>query len=225
VGTLEEDSPLGDVDGFPLEGDGDTAELPVEDDDAGEVASDPESSESAADDVEVRVLNPAGPEESPAVDVAPPEREPATAPVRQPAPRPAPDIRPVREDPPAVVMTPEAEETEPAEEPDVSPVPASTEDFSGIAVDLARDVNLAVGFRVKPDDVFVLFRRPGENRFTNIGRSRDYDMKRKRRAAYQLPGPGPYLVILRREGLADYRMRLNATGRGEPTLIEVSLEN
>ena len=101
---------------------------------------------------------------------------------------------------------------------------AEREDFSAVSVDERRNVSTLVGFRIQPDDAFVLFRRPGDRRFTNIGRARDYDMKRKRRGAFQLPGPGPYLVILRKEGLADYRLHLDAVAGGEASLIEVQLD-
>ena len=232
VGTLGEDDPLDEL-GAP---DGDLGEAAGEDPvgvdaDPSDDATDLDSTETAADDVELRVLNPADPAMPPGSSESVSDREPVTPSVRRPTSRPTPTTRPVREDPAPRPTSVSSETDEPvvavepvvSDEPDVAPAP--TEDFSAIQVDLERDVNMAVGFRIKPDDVFVLFRRPGDTRFTNIGRSRDYDMKRKRRAAYQLPGPGPYLVILRRDGLADYRMRLNATERGEPTLIEVMLGN
>ncbi len=114
----------------------------------------------------------------------------------------------------------------PPEAADVEPVAAEatpTFDLDGLTVNEERDVSTSVGFRVKPDDAFVLFRAPGDARPTNIGRARNHDMKRKRRGAFRLPGPGPYLLIIRREGYTDYTLRVNASDLSTPTLIEVEL--
>ncbi|MEM1249910.1 MAG: protein kinase [Acidobacteriota bacterium] len=172
-----------------------------------ELSAEPADEEAAP--IEVRVKDEPVQAPKPTVRRDPPRRQPTA--IAQAAPSPVAE----KPEPAPAAVEPEPER----------PAPAPKEDLSGLVVDQELDVATAVGFRIKPDDAFVLFRRPGESRLTNIGRARNYDMKRKKRGAFTLPGPGAYLVVLRREGYADHRIRLHAKEGSEPTLIEVTLGN
>jgi hypothetical protein len=76
---------------------------------------------------------------------------------------------------------------------------------------------LGLAFRVMPPDAFVLVDR------TSIGQARDWNGQKGNRF-YTLPGPGSYLVRIRKDGMKEYRIRVEANASGVVTPVLVRLE-
>ena len=88
-----------------------------------------------------------------------------------------------------------------------APPPAAAEPSRPTArIEATIATGLVLGFRVVPDDAFVLLDG------TVIGQASDYNALRGR--SYTLPGPGSYVVNLRRAGMKDRSVRLEAAAGG-----------
>ncbi len=147
--------------------------------------------------------------ETPPVRREEPVRSSPTYPaVGRPSPPPPPD-RAAAEPAPAAVAreltadVPAAADAEPA----ADPVPA----------DRRLSTGLYLAFRVTPPDAHVLLDR------RRIGRADEYSGL-KGTSPYQLPGPGEYLIRLRKPGMRDYRIAVDASGAGTTTQVVASLK-
>jgi len=126
----------------------------------------------------------------------------ATATPAEPTPAPSPaEVR--REAEPA------------AREPEPAPAAAPPADVP--AADRTMQTGLQVAFRVIPPDAHVLVDR------TVIGQAQDYSGQ-KGSPTYTFPGPGTYLVKLRKAGMKDYRIAVEASATGGTTPIVASLQ-
>ena len=147
---------------------------------------------------------PAPPTRPTQVPPAPPvqrEERPAPAPPRE---RPAPV--------PVVPAQPEPEEEEAEPEP-VAERPAALE-----AADQTVRTGLDVAFRITPPDAFILV----DGRV--IGKAQEWSGQRGART-YTFPGPGSYLVKVRKPGMKDHRIAVEASGAGVTTPITVRLRS
>jgi hypothetical protein len=86
-----------------------------------------------------------------------------------------------------------------------------------LPVDRQLSTGLYLAFRVTPPDAHVLLDR------TRIGRAEEYSGL-KGTGPYQLPGPGEYLIRLRKPGMHDYRIAVTASGAGNTTQVVASLK-
>jgi serine/threonine-protein kinase len=123
---------------------------------------------------------------------------------RQEVPLPRPSERPRVEPPaptPAPVETPAAEEED--DEP-AAPAPG------------AVATGLALAFRVVPPDAFVLI----DGRV--IGKAEDWSGG-KRGRSYTLPGPGRYEIKIKKDGLGERRIAVEASASGGVTPILATL--
>jgi eukaryotic-like serine/threonine-protein kinase len=138
---------------------------------------------------------------SPATTSAPPTGQPGS-PSR---PRDVP-AAPVSETRPA--PEPAAREPEPAPVPSPPAVPDA---------DRTLRTGLQVAFRVSPPDARFLVDR------TVIGQAQDYSGL-KGKQTYTFPGPGSYLVKLKKPGMKDYLIAVEASATSGTTPIVVRLE-
>jgi tRNA A-37 threonylcarbamoyl transferase component Bud32 len=121
--------------------------------------------------------------------------------------------------PSAAVSRREAEpaagrETAPAPAPAPAPPPAAP---AAPEADRTMSTGLQVVFRVTPPDAFVLVDR------TVLGMAKDYSGQ-KGAQTYTFPGPGSYLVKLRKAGMKDYRIAVEASATGGTTPIVAALQ-
>ncbi|HSK76251.1 MAG TPA: serine/threonine-protein kinase [Thermoanaerobaculia bacterium] len=146
------------------------------------------------------------PEPAPQTQVpAPPiprEERPAPVPQRE---RPAPA--------PVVPVQPEPEEEEEPEPEPVAERPAAME-----AADQTVRTGLDVAFRVTPPDAYILV----DGRV--IGKAQEWSGQRGART-YTFPGAGSYLVKIRKPGMKDHRIAVEASGAGVTTPITVRLRS
>ena len=149
---------------------------------------------------------------------------PAQAPVQ--VPRPAPTVSPtpaIRTPPPVPVPVPErprpgdrvpapaapAPATDEPEEPE-APAPAAQ------AADRTVHSGLAVAFRISPPDAFILV----DGRV--IGTAEDWSGQKDSRT-YVFPGPGTYLVKIKKDGMHELRIAVEASAAGGTTVIPAQL--
>lgn len=123
------------------------------------------------------------------------------APSETTAPVPAPRNEPVPAEP--------VPEPSPEPEPD-APSP------SAVAADRTVKTGLTVVFRVVPPDAFVLV----EGRV--LGMARNYSGQ-KGTQTYTFPGPGTYLVKIKKDGMNDVKIAVEASNRGGTTPIVANL--
>jgi serine/threonine-protein kinase len=102
--------------------------------------------------------------------------------------------------------------SDPEPEPAPSPLPARAE-----PADQSLRTGLQVAFRVTPPDAFVLVDR------TVLGRAQEWSGV-KGAQTYTFPGPGTYLVKLRKPGMKDYRIAVEASEAGGTSLIAARLQ-
>jgi eukaryotic-like serine/threonine-protein kinase len=151
---------------------------------------------------------------------------PAVSPQRPP-PRPGPPFRPRLRDrfpaPAGVPAGPSAAADasgsgEPAASSPSEPAPAPSLPPAALQqADQALRTGLQVAFRVTPPDAFVLVDR------TVLGLASDYSGI-KGAGTYTFPGPGSYLVKLRKPGMKDYRIAVEASATGGMTPIVARLQ-
>jgi hypothetical protein len=103
---------------------------------------------------------------------------------------------------------------EPTREP---PVTAPEIAPAGLPVDQTLRTGLILAFRVTPPDAFVLVDR------TPIGRAAEWNGLKGNRA-YTLPGPGQYRVRIRRDGMREHRILVEAAEAGGITPVTVRLQ-
>jgi serine/threonine-protein kinase len=160
---------------------------------------------------------PISPPPAPVVKPKPPESGSATGtpPAGQSAvpsrPRDVPSVPPAA--PPVEESRrepePETREAEPA-----APVPSPP---ASVDADRTLRTGLQVAFRVSPPDAHVLVDR------TVIGQAHDYSGV-KGKQTYTFPGPGSYLVKLRKPGMKDYRIAVEVSATGGTTPIIARLD-
>jgi serine/threonine-protein kinase len=139
-----------------------------------------------------------------------PHREPPLVEPRQtPSPTQVP-VQPVPTPAPAQPQRPAVEEPAPSEpEPGRAlPSPADT--------DRVVRSGLALAFRVTPPDAMVLVDR------TVIGRAKEWSGEKGGRS-YTLDGPGEYLIRIKKDGMKDYRIAVQASATGGVTPIIATL--
>ena len=150
----------------------------------------------------VRVQPTPPPVTDPAARTTPPRPVPQDAP-RQEVPLPRPSERPRVETPAPIVEAPAAPEEEEDDEP-AAPAPG------------AIATGLALAFRVAPSDAFVLV----DGRV--IGKAEEWSGG-KRGRSYLLPGPGRYEIKIKKDGLGERRMTVEASATGGVTPILATL--
>ena len=134
-----------------------------------------------------------------------PHREPPLVEPRQtPAPVP---VQPVPTPAPAEPQRPAVEEPAPSEPEPSRPLPSA---------DRTVRTGLALAFRVTPPDAMVLVDR------TVIGRAKDWSGEKGARS-YALDGPGEYLIRIKKDGMKDYRIAVQASATGGVTPIFAQL--
>lgn len=145
--------------------------------------------------------------QEPAPQTRPTQVPPPAPPVREerPAPRPA-EPRPAPSGPAPVPAEPEEEEAEPER-------PAVTED-----VDQTVRTGLDVAFRITPPDAYILV----DGRV--IGKASEWSGQKGART-FTFPGPGSYLVKVRKPGMKDHRIAVEASGAGVTTPVTVRLRS
>jgi tRNA A-37 threonylcarbamoyl transferase component Bud32 len=85
------------------------------------------------------------------------------------------------------------------------------------AADKVIQSGLELAFRVSPSDAFVLLDG------TLIGRADEWSGDRKARS-YTLPGPGSYMLKIKRTGMKDYRVAVEATATRGVTQVTAQLQ-
>jgi hypothetical protein len=65
-----------------------------------------------------------------------------------------------------------------------------------------------IALHVDPEDVFVLLRGPGDERFTLVGQVGQFDTRRRRRAPLELGDGETQYLMLRRDGYPDHVVQL-----------------
>ncbi len=128
-------------------------------------------------------------------------------------PAPSPAQPGVASRPPEPPSGQPAEPEPSAREPEPAPAPAP----AAVDADRSLRTGLQVAFRVSPPDAFVLVDR------TVIGQAQDYSGL-KGKQTYTFPGPGSYLVKLRKPGMKDLRIAVEAGATGGTTPISARLE-
>jgi tRNA A-37 threonylcarbamoyl transferase component Bud32 len=139
----------------------------------------------------------------------------ASPPVPLPAPRRNPAARSV-EEPPAR----KGAASGPASAAPSAPSDAGGEREAAPAVPAADQVlrsGLQLAFRVSPGDAFVLLDG------TVIGHADDWSGDKKARS-YTLPGPGSYLLKIKRDGMKDYRVAVEASATRGVTQVTARLQ-
>lgn len=134
-----------------------------------------------------------------------PRREPPLVDTR-PTPTPAP-VQPVPTPAPAEPQRPQAEEPAPAEPEPSRPLPSA---------DRTVRSGLSLAFRVTPPDALVLVDR------TVIGQARKWSGE-KGAQPYTLPSPGEYLIRIKKDGMKEYRIAVQASETGGVTPIFAQL--
>jgi tRNA A-37 threonylcarbamoyl transferase component Bud32 len=160
------------------------------------------------------------PPTAPAPAVKPELRQPAAGNAGNPTPtEQTPPLRPrdlVAGKPAAPSPADVRREAEPAaREPEPAPAPSPPADVP--EADRTMQTGLQVAFRVIPPDAHVLVDR------TVIGQAQDYSGQ-KGAQTYTFPGPGTYLVKLRKAGMKDYRIAVEASATGGTTPIVANLQ-
>jgi serine/threonine protein kinase len=157
----------------------------------------------------------AGLEAKPAVSPPPLAQAPT-----QPTPGAEPRVRP---EPPAVAGGQQVQPPAPSPQPAVpapAPAPAEESDPEPSAPSPAADRNLRTGldvaFRVTPPDAYVLV----EGRV--IGTAQEWSGQKGGRP-YSFPGPGTYLVKIKKDGMNDLRIAVEANAAGGITPIFAQL--
>ncbi|MFP5288123.1 MAG: protein kinase domain-containing protein, partial [Thermoanaerobaculia bacterium] len=136
----------------------------------------------------------------------PPSREPVLPPARErPRETPAPPVEPA---PAPVTRAPEKEEAAPA-----APEPAAAQPDADQVIRTGLDVN----FRVAPPDAYVLV----DGRV--IGQAREWSGQKGGRT-YTFPGPGSYFVKIRKPGMKDYRIAVEAGATSGVTPVAARLQ-
>jgi serine/threonine-protein kinase len=155
-----------------------------------------------------------------------PARSTSPSPAPVPAPRFAPAVSPspaTRMPPPVPVQVPErprpgdrvpapAAPAAAADEPEESEVPAP----AAQAADRTVHSGLAVAFRISPPDAFILV----DGRV--IGAAEDWSGQKDSRT-YTFPGPGTYLVKIKKDGMHELRIAVEASAAGGTTPITAQL--
>lgn len=129
--------------------------------------------------------------------------EPRPAPVRPAVPPPAPSPVP---------------EPEPEEEAPSKPEPAPERPAVMEAADQTVRSGLDVAFRITPADAFILV----DGRV--IGKAQEWSGQKGART-FTFPGPGSYLVKIRKPGMKDHRIAVEAGSAGVTTPITVRLRS
>jgi serine/threonine protein kinase len=132
----------------------------------------------------------------------------------QPLPRRGPILTPTPA-PAAPVPTPEP--AAPREEPRPEPVDEAPARRETPQADRTVRTGLEVAFRVTPPGAFLLLGR------TPIGRAEEWSGQRGNRT-YTLPGPGQHLIRVRKDGMREQRILLEASATGGTTPIFVTLQ-
>ncbi len=125
-----------------------------------------------------------------------------------PAPAPVP-VRPRPSDRVPAAPSPVAPAPEPEPEPE-APAPASQ------AADRTVHSGLAVAFHVSPPDAFILV----DGRV--IGTAEDWSGQKDART-YTFPGPGTYLVKIRKDGMHELKLAVEASASAGTTPINAQL--
>ncbi|HYO12659.1 MAG TPA: protein kinase [Thermoanaerobaculia bacterium] len=147
--------------------------------------------------------------QAPPVEAPPPSRrEPVPPPARE-SPRPAVPG-------PAVEPTP-APETPAADEEAAPSEPAPSASPRLPDADQTLRTGLEVAFRVAPQDAYVLV----DGRV--IGQAREWSGQKGART-YTFPGPGAYLVKIRKPGMKDYQIAVEAGAAGGVTPVAARLQ-
>ncbi len=150
---------------------------------------------------------------SPAISQAPPpatrpkpvEKAPSPAPSSAPPPVPTPAHpeqrvpRPVPSEPAAPAPAPAPREPEPEAAPEAP------------AADQTIRTGLQVAFRVVPPDAYVLVDR------AVLGKAEDWSGQKGART-YTFPGPGMYLVKIKKDGMKEMRIAVEAGAGGAATI-------
>jgi eukaryotic-like serine/threonine-protein kinase len=151
--------------------------------------------------------------QTPPVEVLPPSRrEPvpvSPSPARE-SPRPAAPEPAVEPDPAPETRVAAAEEAAPAE-----PEPSSSPRLPD--ADQTLRTGLEVAFRVAPQDAHILV----DGRV--IGQAREWNGQKGART-YTFPGPGAYLVKIRKPGMKDYQIAVEAGATGGVTPVAARLQ-
>jgi serine/threonine-protein kinase len=111
---------------------------------------------------------------------------------------------------------PRREEAPAVREPESTPAPSSPAP-APVQADQTLRTGLDVTFRVSPQDAFVLVDG------TNIGMAQEWSGQKGART-YTFPGAGSYLVKLRKSGMKDYRIAVEAGATRGTTPITVRLQ-
>ncbi|MES1244429.1 MAG: protein kinase [Acidobacteriota bacterium] len=137
-----------------------------------------------------------------------PQVPPAEPSPRPPVVEPRPTPTPVQPAPTPVPSEPRQPAVEEPEETESRPsVPSA---------DRVIRTGLALAFRVTPPDAMVLVDR------TVIGRAKEWSGEKGARS-YTLDGPGDYLIRIRKDGMKDYRIAVQASATGGVTPIFAQL--
>jgi eukaryotic-like serine/threonine-protein kinase len=152
----------------------------------------------------------------PPAAVPPVARDPRQTQTAPPTPEPRPDRRP-----PVPEQRPSATPAVPAPAP-VQPPSAPSEPEERPARQIQADQRMKSGldlvFRVTPPDAFVLLDG------TNVGRASEWSGQKGART-YTLPGPGSYEVKIRKPGLRDHVIALEASDTSGTTPVTVRLRS
>lgn len=146
---------------------------------------------------------------------APPPR-PTQVPPAPPVTRETrPSPNPIETRPAPVPERPAPSAPEPEEEEEAEPErPAAPQE----AADQTVRTGLDVAFRVNPPDAFILV----DGRV--IGKASEWSGQKGART-FTFPGPGSYLVKVRKPGMKDHRIAVEASGAGVTTPISVRLRS
>ncbi|HVT16543.1 MAG TPA: protein kinase [Thermoanaerobaculia bacterium] len=160
-----------------------------------------------------------------------PKKPAAPPPVKEAQPQvAAPGGSALRDRAPGNAVAVKAQKSEPVETParPVPPVeaavkpPAQTETLASPAPQAAEAdqylrTNLELAFRITPPDAFVLLDG------AVIGQAQEWSgLKGKR--PFTLPGPGPHVIKLKKSGMRDYRIAVEATATRGTTPVVVRLQ-
>ncbi|HKV07724.1 MAG TPA: serine/threonine-protein kinase [Thermoanaerobaculia bacterium] len=139
----------------------------------------------------------------------PPVPPPSVTRETRPSPNPI-DTRPAPVPERPAPSAPEPEEEEEEAEPER---PAVTGD-----VDQTIRTGLQVTFRVTPPDAYVVVDR------AVLGMAKDWSGQKGART-YTFPGPGTYLVKIRKDGMKEHRIAVEVSGAGVVTPINVRMRS
>jgi serine/threonine-protein kinase len=158
------------------------------------------------------------PSETKQPDRAGPQTAQPVAPSQEPSPRLPDRPRPQDRVPGPAASEPAAPspESESPAAPEPSPAPSAPPAALQQADQVIR-TGLKVAFRVIPPDAHVLVDR------TVIGTAGDWSGAKGART-YDFPGPGTYFVKIRKQGMKDYKIAVEAEARGGVTPIVARLQ-